>query len=43
MTTNCMYIVVTEIKDLVVGFVVDRVDDIVSLEKVKYHLHQELL
>ncbi|EQE74081.1 TPA: purine-binding chemotaxis protein CheW [Clostridioides difficile] len=35
MTTNCMYIVVTEIKDLVVGFVVDRVDDIVSLEKSK--------
>lgn len=35
MIINCMYIVVIEIKDLVVGFVVDRVDDIVSLEKSK--------
>ncbi|KPI57033.1 chemotaxis protein CheW [Clostridioides difficile] len=31
--TNCTYIVVIEIKDLVVGFVVDKVDEIISLEK----------
>ncbi|NMS89154.1 purine-binding chemotaxis protein CheW [Clostridioides difficile] len=30
---NCMYIVVVEIKDLLVGFIVDKVDEIISLEK----------
>ncbi|HBG5346644.1 TPA: purine-binding chemotaxis protein CheW [Clostridioides difficile] len=32
-TNNYMYIVIIEIKDLVVGFVVDKVDEIISLEK----------
>lgn len=30
---NCMYIVVVEIKELLVGFIVDKVDEIISLEK----------
>ncbi|MBY2477968.1 chemotaxis protein CheW [Clostridioides difficile] len=31
--TNCIYIVVIETKDLLVGFMVDKVDEIISLEK----------
>lgn len=30
---NCMYIVVVEVKDLSVGFIVDKVDEIISLEE----------
>lgn len=36
--TNCIYIVVIETKDLLVGFMVDKVDEIISLEKSQISL-----